>query len=303
MSVQVCFATPQTKTHAPSSPSTHSSNKPSFVRQSSDITASFPLKSFQKFNSETVEIPGLNVKTVRYRIEDDLGKLDPHLYKNFTSVGTALGGKDQANPSRAKLFFNLSYNEDIKSLSVTVNRAEILPAFASACSTATGATGSNNLSVANSNSLLLNGGSSPSALASASAPNSPTVGGGGSASGKPDTYVRVQLLPDKKRKYQTKVQRKTFAPVYEETFYFQLAFDDLQHKTLLISQYECGRFSKHELVGSVRIVDLHTIKNLTSSDVEFQRPLLYLPEVGAYYYIQSFLGICCEKKHNFFLSI
>ena len=51
-----------------------SSHKPrTLVRQSTDLTSSFPLKRFQRINSETVEIPGLNVKVVRYRIENDLG--------------------------------------------------------------------------------------------------------------------------------------------------------------------------------------------------------------------------------------
>ena len=57
------------------------------TRQSTDLTCKFPLKPFQRINSETVEIPGLNVKVVRYRVEDDLGKIDPHMYIKNNSTG------------------------------------------------------------------------------------------------------------------------------------------------------------------------------------------------------------------------
>ena len=59
----------------------------SLVRQSTDLTSSFPLKPFQKINSETIEIPGLNVKVVRYRVGNDLGKIEPHLYKKYNTGG------------------------------------------------------------------------------------------------------------------------------------------------------------------------------------------------------------------------
>ena len=74
---------------------------------------------------------------------------------------------------------------------------------------------------------MLNGGNGNnlSANSSMSAPSSPNLS-------KPDTYVKLQMLPDKKRKYQTRIQRKTWTPAFEETFYFQTALQDLQHKTL-----------------------------------------------------------------------
>jgi len=182
------------------------------VRQSTDITTSFPLKPFQKINSETIEIPGLNVKVVRYRVENDLGKIDPHLYKSYNSSidpTTAI--------TKGKLFFSLHYNEEINSLSVTINKAEIFNVY-----------GNNSA-----------GGSTTSVL------NSPNLN-------KPDTYVKVQLLPDKKKKFQTKVQKKTWTPVYDETFYFQLDIEDLKTRTLFLTHLESGRFSKHELIGAVR---------------------------------------------------
>lgn len=46
--------------------------------------------------------------------------------------------------------------------------------------------------------------------------------------GTSDPYVKVFLLPDKKKKYETKVQRKNLCPVFNETFIFKVlqAFAD-----------------------------------------------------------------------------
>lgn len=96
----------------------YTSQHRSLVRQSTDLTSSFPLKPFQRINSETVEVPGLNVKVVRYRVANDLGKIDPHLYINYN-----MGGADAAScVAKAKLFFSLRYSPDIQSLTVTIKK-------------------------------------------------------------------------------------------------------------------------------------------------------------------------------------
>jgi synaptotagmin-1 len=41
--------------------------------------------------------------------------------------------------------------------------------------------------------------------------------------GTSDPYVKVYLLPDKKKKFETKVHRKTLNPVFEETFVFKVS--------------------------------------------------------------------------------
>lgn len=41
--------------------------------------------------------------------------------------------------------------------------------------------------------------------------------------GTSDPYVKVFLLPDKKKKYETKVQRKNLCPVFNETFIFKVS--------------------------------------------------------------------------------
>lgn len=40
--------------------------------------------------------------------------------------------------------------------------------------------------------------------------------------GTSDPYVKVFLLPDKKKKYDTKVHKKTLNPVFNETFVFKV---------------------------------------------------------------------------------
>lgn len=42
--------------------------------------------------------------------------------------------------------------------------------------------------------------------------------------GTSDPYVKVFLLPDKKKKYETKVHRKTLNPVFNEQFTFKVVF-------------------------------------------------------------------------------
>lgn len=42
--------------------------------------------------------------------------------------------------------------------------------------------------------------------------------------GTSDPYVKVYLLPDKKKKFETKVHRKTLNPVFNESFTFKVSF-------------------------------------------------------------------------------
>lgn len=41
--------------------------------------------------------------------------------------------------------------------------------------------------------------------------------------GTSDPYVKVYLLPDKKKKFETKVHRKTLNPVFNESFVFKVS--------------------------------------------------------------------------------
>lgn len=45
--------------------------------------------------------------------------------------------------------------------------------------------------------------------------------------GTSDPYVKVYLMPDKKKKFETKVHRKTLSPVFNETFTFKASSHDV----------------------------------------------------------------------------
>ena len=47
--------------------------------------------------------------------------------------------------------------------------------------------------------------------------------------GTSDPYVKIYLLPDKKRKQETKVHRKTLDPVFNETFKYEVRVATSQH--------------------------------------------------------------------------
>jgi len=73
-------------------------------------------------------------------------------------------------------------------------------------------------------------------------------------SGTSDPYVKVYLLPDKKKKHETKVHRKTNNPVFNETFVFKnVPYADMGSKILTFSIYDFDRFSKHDQIGIIKI--------------------------------------------------
>ncbi|UYV77922.1 SYT2 [Cordylochernes scorpioides] len=72
-------------------------------------------------------------------------------------------------------------------------------------------------------------------------------------SGTSDPYVKVYLLPDKKKKFETKVHRKTLNPVFNETFNFKVPFAEITAKTLIFAIFDFDRFSKHDQIGEVKV--------------------------------------------------
>ncbi|CAL8324778.1 unnamed protein product [Gadus morhua 'NCC'] len=71
--------------------------------------------------------------------------------------------------------------------------------------------------------------------------------------GSSDPYVKLFLLPDKKKKFETKVHRKTLEPDFNETFTFKIPYTELGGKTLVMTVYDFDRFSKHDAIGAVRV--------------------------------------------------
>ncbi|XP_056130008.1 synaptotagmin-2-like [Lampris incognitus] len=70
--------------------------------------------------------------------------------------------------------------------------------------------------------------------------------------GTSDPYVKVFVLPDKKKKFDTKVHKKTLNPVFNETFIFKIPFQEMGGKTLVMSVYDFDRFSKHDIIGEIK---------------------------------------------------
>uniref|UniRef100_S4R794 Synaptotagmin 2 n=1 Tax=Petromyzon marinus TaxID=7757 RepID=S4R794_PETMA len=94
--------------------------------------------------------------------------------------------------------------------------------------------------------------------------------------GTSDPYVKLFLMPDKKKKYETKVHRKTLNPVFNESFVFKVPYSELGGKTLVMAVYDFDRFSKHDIIGEVKVpmntIDLgHVIeewRDLVSAEKE-----------------------------------
>ncbi|XP_039191123.1 synaptotagmin-5 isoform X1 [Crotalus tigris] len=113
--------------------------------------------------------------------------------------------------------------------------------------------------------------------------------------GTSDPYVKVFLLPEKKKKFETKVHRKTLNPTFNESFTFKVPYSELGGKILVMALYDFDRFSKHDVIGEIRIpmntVDLaHVIeewRDLQSAEKEEHEKLgdicfslRYVPTAG-----------------------
>ena len=78
---------------------------------------------------------------------------------------------------------------------------------------------------------------------------------------------QVYLLPDKNKKFETKVHRKTLDPVFNESFKFnvrlsfiqnfetefsfKVAYGDVMGKTLVFAVFDFDRFTKNDEIGEV----------------------------------------------------
>ncbi|KAM6273494.1 synaptotagmin-8 [Porphyrio hochstetteri] len=71
--------------------------------------------------------------------------------------------------------------------------------------------------------------------------------------GTSDPYVVVYLTSDTKKKYETKVYRKTLNPIFNESFTFQVPQVEVPESTLVMQIYDFNRFTKHDIIGEVRL--------------------------------------------------
>ncbi|XP_034395547.1 synaptotagmin Va [Cyclopterus lumpus] len=113
--------------------------------------------------------------------------------------------------------------------------------------------------------------------------------------GTSDPYVKVYMLPDKKKKFETKIQRKNLCPVFNETFSFKIPYSELGGQTLVLQVFDFDRFGKHDVIGEIKIpmnsVDLaqpiQEWKDLVGGEKEEQEKLgdicislRYVPTAG-----------------------
>uniref|UniRef100_A0A8D2KTM8 Synaptotagmin 8 n=1 Tax=Varanus komodoensis TaxID=61221 RepID=A0A8D2KTM8_VARKO len=71
--------------------------------------------------------------------------------------------------------------------------------------------------------------------------------------GTSDPYVLVYLTSDIRKKYETKVYRKTLNPVFNETFVFQIPQAEVAEASLVMQVYDFNRFAKHDIIGEMRL--------------------------------------------------
>jgi len=114
--------------------------------------------------------------------------------------------------------------------------------------------------------------------------------------GTSDPYVKVYVLPDKKKKFETKVQKKSLDPVFDETFNFKVLYKEIGSKTVVFAVYDFDRFGKHDIIGKIEVplnsIDLgqifETTKELEAADKDSEKlgdvcfSLRYVPTSGKF---------------------
>ncbi|XP_029969715.1 synaptotagmin-10 isoform X2 [Salarias fasciatus] len=114
--------------------------------------------------------------------------------------------------------------------------------------------------------------------------------------GTSDPYVKIYLLPERKKKFQTRVHRKNLNPMFDETFSFPVVYDELCNRKLHFSVYDFDRFTSHDMIGEVVVDNLFELSDLSREAVvwkdihaattesidlgEIMYSLCYLPTAG-----------------------
>ncbi|KAF4079753.1 hypothetical protein AMELA_G00181930 [Ameiurus melas] len=114
--------------------------------------------------------------------------------------------------------------------------------------------------------------------------------------GTSDPYVKIYLLPERKKKFQTRVHRKTLNPTFDEVFCFPVEYDQLCNRKLHFSVYDFDRFTSHDMIGEVVVDNLFELSDLSREAVvwkdilasttesvdlgEIMYSLCYLPTAG-----------------------
>ncbi|CAF1607948.1 unnamed protein product [Rotaria sp. Silwood1] len=190
----------------------------SLIRQSTDTTSTFPIRRSIR-RMESIEIPGLNgVKAIRY-INDNLGKLEPNLYKKPIQL-------NDPSYNSGSITLTLFYNQSLTSLIITIISIDHLP-------------------FRDLNSKVL-----------------------------PNPFVKLCLLPDRRKKFQTKVYKHIESVQFNETFEFQTTYKQLYKRILLLSVYDFRRSSKRNLIGTVKIDDICLKSDITSQTITLTKHIV-----------------------------
>ena len=64
-------------------------------------------------------------------------------------------------------------------------------------------------------------------------------------------YVKIWLLPDKRKKLQTKTRQTTPNPIFNEEFVFHCPISDLRSRSLKFTVCDFDRFSRQNVIGNV----------------------------------------------------
>ncbi|CAF1391368.1 unnamed protein product [Rotaria magnacalcarata] len=90
----------------------------------------------------------------------------------------------------------------------------------------------------------------------------------------PDPFIKIVLLPDRRKKFQTKVHKRTQSIEINESFQFQISYEELRRRILLLSVYDFGRSTKRKLIGTVKIDDVSIMPEIASNDVTCVRSIV-----------------------------
>ncbi|KAJ0029300.1 hypothetical protein NQD34_004297 [Periophthalmus magnuspinnatus] len=91
--------------------------------------------------------------------------------------------------------------------------------------------------------------------------------------GSSDPYVRVYICPDKDKTCETKVLKNTLKPVFNEQFTFQITKASLMKSTVVMQVYDFNRFSKHNIIGEVRLqMENFDLKNVIEEWQDLSEP-------------------------------
>ncbi|XP_032675703.1 synaptotagmin-5 isoform X1 [Odontomachus brunneus] len=85
-----------------------------------------------------------------------------------------------------------------------------------------------------------------------------------------DPYVKLTLSPEvDTRKRQTQIHRNNPNPSFNQHFKFPVSYEELQEKTLVLQVFDYDRFSRNDVVGSLRVAmdGLEPVSSTSWTDV------------------------------------